>query len=74
MSDPQEIPGLAHFCEHMLFLGTEKFPDENGYSSFLSKNGGSSNAATYVRFDVANWNQQLKFLLYSIARRHEILL
>lgn len=49
MSDPADpnIPGLAHFCEHMLFLGTEKYPDENGYSSFLSKNGGSSNAATY---------------------------
>ena len=25
-SDPEEIPGLAHFCEHMLFLGTEKHP------------------------------------------------
>ena len=24
MSDPPELPGLAHFCEHMLFLGTEK--------------------------------------------------
>lgn len=24
MSDPWELPGLAHFCEHMLFLGTEK--------------------------------------------------
>lgn len=24
MSDPDDIPGLAHFCEHMLFLGTEK--------------------------------------------------
>lgn len=24
MSDPAELPGLAHFCEHMLFLGTEK--------------------------------------------------
>lgn len=47
MSDPGDIPGLAHFCEHMLFLGTEKYPDENGYSSFLSKNGGTSNAATY---------------------------
>ena len=47
MSDPIEVPGIAHFCEHLLFLGTEKYPDENGYSSFLSKNGGSSNAATY---------------------------
>ena len=24
MSDPEDLPGLAHFCEHMLFLGTEK--------------------------------------------------
>jgi insulysin len=58
MSDPKNLPGLAHFCEHMLFLGTDKFPDENGYSSFLSKNGGTSNAATYpdvtkFYFDVA---------------------
>ena len=21
MSDPPNLPGLAHFCEHMLFLG-----------------------------------------------------
>lgn len=31
----------------MLFLGTEKYPNENDYSAFLSDNGGSSNAATY---------------------------
>jgi len=24
MRDPDNIPGLAHLCEHMLFLGTEK--------------------------------------------------
>ena len=32
MSDPEELPGLAHFCEHMLFLGTKKYPEENEYS------------------------------------------
>jgi len=26
--DPPELPGLAHFLEHMLFLGTRKYPDE----------------------------------------------
>lgn len=36
MSDPDDIPGLAHFCEHMLFLGTDKYPNENAYSTFLS--------------------------------------
>jgi len=46
MSDPVHLPGLAHFCEHMLFLGTEKFPDENEYSKFLSQHGGSFNAFT----------------------------
>ncbi len=46
MVDPVELPGLAHFCEHMLFLGTEKYPDENEYSKFLSQHGGSSNAYT----------------------------
>ncbi|XP_032591237.1 insulin-degrading enzyme isoform X1 [Drosophila grimshawi] len=47
MSDPENLPGLAHFCEHMLFLGTEKYPHENGYTTYLSQSGGSSNAATY---------------------------
>ena len=38
-SDPVEIPGLAHFCEHMLFLGTEMYPEEDSFSKFLSSNG-----------------------------------
>ena len=25
-SDPDSLPGLAHFLEHMLFMGTEKYP------------------------------------------------
>ena len=29
--DPVKLPGLAHFCEHMLFLGTEKYPEEEKY-------------------------------------------
>lgn len=45
-SDPDDVPGLAHFCEHMLFLGTEKYPSEEEYSNYLSAHGGSSNAYT----------------------------
>uniref|UniRef100_A0A1L8DTM9 Insulin-degrading enzyme n=2 Tax=Nyssomyia neivai TaxID=330878 RepID=A0A1L8DTM9_9DIPT len=48
LSDPDEIPGLAHFLEHMLFLGTEKYPNENDYSTYLAENGGNSNASTYA--------------------------
>ncbi|XP_041476883.1 insulin-degrading enzyme-like isoform X1 [Lytechinus variegatus] len=46
LSDPWEIPGLAHFLEHMLFLGTEKYPSENAYSQFLNEHGGFANAYT----------------------------
>lgn len=45
-SDPAELPGLAHFLEHMLFLGTAKYPDENSYKAFLSAHSGRSNAST----------------------------
>lgn len=40
-SDPASLPGLAHFCEHMLFLGTKAYPDENAYSQYLSAHGGA---------------------------------
>ncbi|KAK7686842.1 hypothetical protein QCA50_009917 [Cerrena zonata] len=40
------VSGLAHFCEHLLFMGTEKYPEENEYSSYLSKHSGYSNAYT----------------------------
>ncbi|KAJ6525427.1 Metalloenzyme, LuxS/M16 peptidase-like protein [Mycena vulgaris] len=46
LHDPDDMPGLAHFCEHLLFMGTEEFPRENEYSEFLAKNNGSSNAYT----------------------------
>jgi insulysin len=36
----------------MLFLGTRAYPDENEYSAYLAKHGGSSNAYT----DVENTN------------------
>lgn len=42
----ESIPGLAHYLEHMLFMGTEKFPQENSFSNFLSENAGESNAFT----------------------------
>ena len=45
-SDPASLPGLSHFLEHALFMGTEAFPEENEYSSFLSAHGGQTNAYT----------------------------
>lgn len=44
--NPEDRPGLAHFLEHMLFLGTEKYPEPGAYQEFISAHGGSHNAYT----------------------------
>ncbi|KAK9454555.1 Metalloenzyme, LuxS/M16 peptidase-like protein [Dipodascopsis uninucleata] len=45
-ADPPELQGLAHFCEHLLFMGTKKYPKENDYSEYLAAHSGHSNAYT----------------------------
>ncbi|KAL4805035.1 Metalloenzyme, LuxS/M16 peptidase-like protein [Aspergillus unguis] len=45
-SDPEDLQGLAHGLEHMLFMGTEKYPVENAYNQYLASHSGSSNAYT----------------------------
>jgi secreted Zn-dependent insulinase-like peptidase len=51
--DPKGRQGLAHFLEHMLFLGTEPFPEAGEYQEFINKHGGSHNA--FTAHDVTNY-------------------
>ena len=44
--DPNHRQGLAHFLEHMLFLGTKNYPDGSEYQKFINEHGGSNNAWT----------------------------
>jgi insulysin len=44
--DPKDKAGLAHYLEHMLFLGTEKYPEVGTYKKFLDSHSGGSNAYT----------------------------
>lgn len=46
IDDPPDRPGLAHFLEHMLFLGTKKYPDPEAYHDFINAHGGRDNAFT----------------------------
>ena len=55
--DPVDREGLSHFLEHMLFLGTEKYPDVDEYSTYLKTNGGMSNA--YTARDHTNYQFQV---------------
>lgn len=59
LADPPQFRGLAHFLEHMVFMGSEKYPQAADFDNFLSKHGGSSNAYTCAsetnyQFDVSN--------------------
>lgn len=45
MDEPQGKSGLAHFLEHLMFKGTEKYP-AGEFSEIVAKNGGEENAFT----------------------------
>eukprot|EP00250_Pteridium_aquilinum_P001882 c12089_g1_i1 orf=386-3718(-) len=67
-ADPKDAQGLFHFLEHMLFMGSSKFPDENEYDSFLSKHGGSSNAFTDTEHTCYYFEVNHKFLKPALDR------
>jgi insulysin len=58
LADPPQRPGLAHFLEHMLFLGTEKFPDITGFNAYLQRNNGYNNA--YTAHDRTNYFLEIR--------------
>lgn len=45
-SDPVETQGLAHLLEHMVLMGSKRYPADNYFDQFLSRNSGYSNAET----------------------------
>ena len=46
LQDPKNRKGIAHYLEHMLFLGTKKYPDPGEYFDYIKNHGGYSNAMT----------------------------
>lgn len=46
---PTAWPGLAHFLEHLLFLGTERFPATDNLMAYVQRHGGQVNAQTRER-------------------------
>jgi len=58
IDDPRDTEGLAHFLEHMLFLGTEKYPDVADYGNYIRSNGGRNNA--YTSTDHTNYHFEIR--------------
>lgn len=46
LEDPNNQLGLAHYLEHMVLMGSKRFPEPGSFSEFLKKHGGSHNAST----------------------------
>ncbi|XP_071983674.1 nardilysin [Engystomops pustulosus] len=67
-SDPEDLPGLAHFLEHMVFMGSDKYPDENGFDAFLKKHGGSDNASTDCERTIFQFDVQRKHFKEALDR------
>lgn len=46
LDDPEQQPGLAHYLEHMVLMGSKRYPQPDNLAEFLKKHGGSHNAST----------------------------
>ncbi len=66
--DPEDRAGMAHFLEHMLFLGTEKYPEPGEYQQFIKSHGGSHNAFTAFQDTNYFFDVQAEFLEPALDR------
>ncbi|MGP2459771.1 pitrilysin [Pantoea ananatis] len=46
LDDPAQQAGLAHYLEHMVLMGSTRYPEPDSLADFLKKHGGSHNAST----------------------------
>ncbi|KAJ9049376.1 metalloprotease [Entomophthora muscae] len=46
LDDPDDVPGLAHFTEHLILQGSKKYPGPFIFQEFLDANNGQRNAYT----------------------------
>ncbi|MCC5450681.1 insulinase family protein [Rheinheimera sp. UJ51] len=65
LQDPMSQQGLAHYLEHMLFMGTERYPDPAEYAGFMSLHNGAYNAYTWL--DITNYMFEINNNVYDEA-------
>lgn len=69
--EPAAFPGLAHFLEHMLFMGSTKYPLESDYKRHIETHSGTCNANTsneYTEFSFAIENAHFESALDRLAQ------
>ena len=48
--EANNVDGLAHFLEHMVFMGSKKYPESHDFMGTINKSGGETNASTAQTF------------------------
>ena len=66
--DPANRQGLAHFLEHMLFLGSKNYPQAGDYQQFINHHGGSHNAWTGTEHSSFYFDIDTRFYQQALAR------
>ena len=64
-NNPPDRQGLAHFLEHMIFMGSEKYPNENAFFELISASGGYANA--YTSQEVTNYQFKINYNQLELA-------
>lgn len=67
-SDPDNIPGFAHFLEHMVFMGSSKYPGDNELDDFISTRGGETNACTDMERTCFYFSVEQKYFYQALDR------
>ena len=58
-NDPPHRQGLAHFLEHMIFMGSYKYRGEAEYGDHVAASGGYCNA--YTEPEISNFQMSVKY-------------
>ncbi len=70
LDDPDQQLGLAHFLEHMVLIGSQRYPQPDNLAELLKKYGGIRNAST-ASYRTASYlemeNDTLEPAVYRVA-------
>lgn len=61
-----DIIGLSHFVEHMMFMGSKKYPNENEFMKYITLYNGETNAITTADYTSYYYSINYKYLKKSL--------